>query len=83
MRRIIYTLLVTVGMLFGQMGSLFAQCAMCRATIENNVSNGDTTVGAGLNMGILYLLIAPYLLISIIAFFWFRNARSKKKKLSY
>jgi hypothetical protein len=23
-----------------------AQCAMCRASVENNVSNGDTSIGA-------------------------------------
>ncbi|EIM76624.1 hypothetical protein A3SI_09173 [Nitritalea halalkaliphila LW7] len=40
----------------------FAQCAMCRATVENNVSNGDTSVGAGLNAGILYLFSMPYLI---------------------
>jgi len=56
-----------------------AQCAMCRATIENNVSNGDTTVGAGLNVGILYLFLAPYLLLSIIGYFWYKKAKRKKR----
>lgn len=58
---------------------VMAQCAMCRATIENNVSNGDTTVGAGLNMGILYLFAAPYLLAMVIGYFWYRNAKMKKR----
>lgn len=57
-----------------------SQCAMCRVTIENNVSNGDTTIGAGLNMGILYLFITPYLLIGAVGILWYRY--SKKKKLS-
>ncbi|WP_375584172.1 hypothetical protein [Cyclobacterium xiamenense] len=61
---------------------LAAQCAMCRATIENNVSNGDTTVGAGLNVGILYLFLAPYLLLSIIGYFWYKKAK-RKKSLSF
>jgi len=56
----------------------FAQCAMCRASVENNVSNGDTTVGASLNMGILYLFVAPYLLAAIIGFLWYRNSKRKK-----
>ncbi|MBD3626590.1 hypothetical protein [Cyclobacterium sp.] len=56
-----------------------AQCAMCRATIENNVSNGDTTVGAGLNLGILYLFVAPYILLSVLAYIWYKNAKKKKK----
>ncbi|WP_137402459.1 hypothetical protein [Echinicola rosea] len=57
-----------------------AQCAMCRASVENNVSNGDTTVGASLNLGILYLFVAPYLLAAVIGFLWYRN--SKRKKLA-
>jgi hypothetical protein len=58
---------------------VFGQCAMCRATVENNISNGDTTVGAGLNMGILYLFVAPYLLIAVVGVLWYRHAKHKKK----
>lgn len=60
--------------------SSWAQCAMCRTTIENNISNGDTTVGAGLNMGILYLLAMPYTIAMIIGFLWYRNAKKRKSK---
>jgi hypothetical protein len=55
-----------------------AQCAMCRASVENNVSNGDTTVGAALNIGILYLFVAPYLLLMVLGYFWYKNAKRKK-----
>lgn len=58
---------------------VLAQCAMCRASVESNVSDGDTSVGAGLNMGILYLFVAPYLLAMAIGFFWYRSAKRKKK----
>jgi hypothetical protein len=61
--------------------SAFAQCAMCRASVENNVSNGDTSIGAGLNTGILYLFVMPYLLAGIIGFFWWKSAKKKKVKL--
>ncbi len=53
----------------------FAQCAMCRATLENNVSNGKAGIAAGINFGILYLFVAPYLAISVIAILWYRNSR--------
>ncbi|MEX0882154.1 MAG: hypothetical protein WDZ72_01650 [Cyclobacteriaceae bacterium] len=66
-------------LLFGVLENSMAQCAMCRATIENNVSSGDTTIGAGLNMGILYLFLAPYVLLSVLGFFWYRNVKRKKK----
>ncbi|WP_339712516.1 hypothetical protein [Cyclobacterium amurskyense] len=66
-------------MLLVSVQSAMAQCAMCRATVENNVSNGDTTVGAALNIGILYLFLAPYLLLMTLGYFWYKNAKRKKK----
>lgn len=63
--------------------STWAQCAMCRASVENNVSNGETTIGAGLNNGILYLFVMPYLMAAIIGFFWYRAAKKRKAKLSF
>jgi hypothetical protein len=59
------------------------QCAMCRATIENNVSNGDTSVGAGLNLGILYLLAMPYLAALVIGLLWYRHAKKRKTKFVF
>ncbi len=62
--------------------SAHAQCAMCRASVENNVSNGETTIGAGLNNGILYLFVMPYLIAAVIGFLWYRTAKKKKAKLA-
>ncbi|TDQ16615.1 hypothetical protein DFQ04_2737 [Algoriphagus boseongensis] len=67
---------------FGVQVSSWAQCAMCRASVENNVSNGDTTIGAGLNNGILYLFVMPYLMAAIVGYFWYRSAKKRKAKLS-
>ncbi|MTI41257.1 hypothetical protein [Fulvivirga lutimaris] len=64
----------------GTVASSFAQCAMCRATVENNLSNGDVGIGAGLNFGILYLLVVPYLAIATIGFLWYRNSRQNAAK---
>lgn len=61
-------------------GQSYAQCAMCRATIENNLSNGDIGIGAGLNFGILYLFVMPYLAAGIIAYFWYRHSRANARK---
>ncbi|MCM0059413.1 MAG: hypothetical protein NBV57_01020 [Algoriphagus sp.] len=58
-----------------------AQCAMCRASVENNVSNGETSIGAGLNSGILYLVVMPYLMAGIIGYLWYRASKKKKAKL--
>ena len=57
------------------------QCAMCRASVENNVSNGDASIGAGLNNGILYLVVMPYLMAGIIGFLWYRASKKRKAKL--
>ncbi len=54
----------------------FAQCAMCRATLENNLSNGNPGIALGINFGILYLLCAPYFAIGVIAFFWYRTSKN-------
>ncbi len=52
-----------------------AQCAMCKATLENNISNGNIGIAAGINLGILYLFVAPYLAIATLAFFWYRTSK--------
>ena len=64
---------VIVLSVFSMEGS--AQCAMCRATLENNVSNGNIGIAAGINFGILYLFAAPYIVIALIGFFWYRTSK--------
>lgn len=56
-----------------------AQCPMCRMSAEANLKDGGS-MAAGLNRGIIYLLIFPYLLISIIAFLWLRNQRKVEEQ---
>ena len=61
---------------------IFAQCAMCRSTIENNYSNGDPGIAAGINTGILYLLSMPYLAVIVIGYLWYKSSKNASKKLS-
>jgi hypothetical protein len=61
---------------------IMAQCAMCRSTIENNYSNGNPGIAAGINTGILYLLSMPYLAIIIIGYLWYKSSKNASKKLS-
>ena len=51
------------------------QCAMCRTQLENNVSNGDVGIAAGINTGILYLLSMPYLIVIVLGYFWYKTSR--------
>jgi len=57
------------------MGSVWAQCAMCRTQLENNFSNGDPGIAAGINTGILYLLAMPYLAVILIGYFWYKSSK--------
>jgi hypothetical protein len=82
MRSIYISIIVFVFLISSQVSAI-AQCAMCRAGLENNVSNGETTIGAGLNMGILYLLITPYLMAVVLGYLWYRNAKKRKAKFLF
>lgn len=70
-------LFTTLFLLFIQMAN--AQCAMCRAVVES----GNPSAAEGLNSGILYLMIFPYILIGVLFFFIikYRIAENKKKKI--
>jgi hypothetical protein len=46
-----------------------AQCAMCRAVLE---SSENQSMAQGINDGIIYLMIFPYLAIGGIGFFVYR-----------
>lgn len=79
MKRLFLLILVFCG---SGLHQIMAQCAMCRTTIENNVSAGDTALGSGLNLGILYLFVTPYLIIGTIAYLWYKKSRENAKKVS-
>ena len=55
-----------------------AQCAMFRAVLE---SEGNKTVAEGINDGIVYLMLIPYLLVGGIGFIIYKKySKSNKKK---
>lgn len=56
--------------------SVEAQCAMCTVSAEQSVKNGNTQ-GKGLNSGIIYLLVIPYLMVSGIGVLWYLKYRKK------
>jgi hypothetical protein len=60
---------------------LSAQCAMCRSTLENNFSNGNPSIASGINTGILYLLVLPYLAILILGYCWYKSSKNARKEL--
>lgn len=60
---------------------VMGQCAMCRATVENNVANGEIGIGAGLNVGILYLFVLPYLGIMVLGYLWYKKSKRNAQKI--
>ena len=69
---IIFCLLILVD-------SSFAQCPMCKAAAESNLKDGGKHA-LGLNTGILYLFIMPYLLVGTIGFIWWWNNRKASRE---
>lgn len=54
---------------------MFAQCAMCKASLEAGIKSGEMQAG-GINNGILYLMFIPYLLIGAVGFFMYKHFKS-------
>lgn len=68
MKKLFFILLL----LFVQVSN--AQCAMCKAVVES----GDPSEAEGLNSGILYLMIFPYILVGTLIYFIVKSKRKKK-----
>lgn len=51
-------------------GQVDAQCAMCSATNETAMQEGE---GLGINQGIIYLMGIPYVLLGFLGFLFFRK----------
>ncbi|WP_090119466.1 cytochrome c oxidase subunit II [Lutibacter oricola] len=51
-----------------------AQCAMCKAVVES----GNASEAEGLNTGILYLMVFPYILVGTLLYFIIKYRRKNK-----
>ncbi|KAA0990195.1 hypothetical protein [Dyadobacter aurulentus] len=61
----------------------WAQCAMCRGSVESSMGNGRNNVGVGLNTGIMYLFVMPYLLVGVIGYLWYRNSKRARDERQF
>ena len=52
-----------------------AQCAMCRAVLESE--EGQKTA-EGINNGILYLMVIPYILVGAIGYYIYKSWKKSK-----
>lgn len=69
----IKVLVFTLVILFTYSSS-FSQCAMCKAVVEN----GDVSMAEGVNNGISYLMVFPYLLIAGLFYTLYRYRKQTK-----
>lgn len=51
-----------------------AQCAMCKAVVEG----GNETMAEGVNDGITYLMVFPYILVGILFYAIYRYNKTAK-----
>lgn len=54
---------------------LTAQCAMCKAVVEG----GNESTAEGVNNGITYLMIFPYILVGLLCYVLFRYRKKLKE----
>lgn len=54
-----------------------AQCAMCKAVAESSTESGST-VATGLNGGILYLMVFPYLILAAVSYAFYKHRKAQR-----
>jgi len=60
--------------------TLFAQCALCKAVVASDINSGNSTV-IGINNGIIYLMIVPYIVMGVVGYFLYKHF--KKNSANY
>lgn len=70
-RKILFTFVFLLVSFFAE-----AQCAMCRAALQ---SEEGTAQAEGINNGIVYLMIIPYVLVAIAGFAIYKLKYGKKE----
>lgn len=56
----------------------YAQCAMCKANAETSVNSGAKDL-ISINRGIIYLLVAPYMLVMTVGLIWWYHRKKAQK----
>ena len=60
----------------------YSQCPMCKAAVESGHGEEPNPLADGLNTGILYLFVLPYLSFGVIGVvFYIRYRRKKQREL--
>ena len=59
--------------------NVFSQCVACKNVVESEIQNGNMSAN-GINNGIIYLMIFPYLLLMGIGFILYKNFKKMRKE---
>ena len=57
-----------------------AQCPMCKAAVESGHGEEPNPLAEGLNTGIIYLFVLPYVTFGLIGLIWYMSYRRKKQR---
>lgn len=77
MKRLVPILFVVVLLLVASTAD--AQCAMCKMAAESG-TQADNSPTLGLNQGILYLAVVPYLSFMVISFLFWKGWKKRKRE---
>ncbi len=84
MRRSIIYWGIVLGCWAGSLGNVLVQgqCALCRASVENTIDGEEQKekLVQGLNRGIVYLLLVPYLSLGVVAWVWYRQHKRLRER---
>ena len=64
---------VVAGLFLFNASSILGQCAMCRATAESARDGYGNQVSGGINTGIVYMMGAPYILLAILGWVFYKD----------
>ncbi len=73
-------ILLTLGILLLAAHPAWSQCAMCTAVADEAAQNGSSAAD-GVNKGVLFLFVSPYLIVGTIGFLWWRARRRAQQEL--
>lgn len=78
--QIIRTVFIMAAMVIWSCHRALAQCAMCRASVESTLSEGNIGIASRLNTGILYLFVVPYIAVAVVGYLWYRKSTENARK---
>lgn len=78
-----YLSVFLIGLLFftGSPTPTFSQCAMCTAAVTSNAGDEESELAGGLNTGIIYLFVLPYIsLVGVAGLAYYVYLKKKKRE---